>query len=103
MAPRRAEVESARKRRGPNPDPASSRDEPVSFANAIRSGSDYAQEFRYRHSSGEWRWMDGRGRVYFERQYVWKMETGRVAPSLGALSHFAKRLGTTIADLVRGA
>lgn len=47
--------------------------------------------------------MDGRGRVYFERQYVWKMETGRVAPSLGALSHFAKRLGTTIADLVRGA
>jgi transcriptional regulator with XRE-family HTH domain len=47
--------------------------------------------------------MDRRGRVYFERQYVWKMETGRVAPSLGALSHFARRLGTTIADLVRGA
>ena len=45
--------------------------------------------------------MDRRGRVYFERQYVWKMETGRVAPSLGALSHFAKRLRTTIADLVR--
>ena len=47
--------------------------------------------------------MDARGRVYFERQYVWKMETGRVAPSLAALSHFAKRLRTTIADLVRGA
>jgi len=47
--------------------------------------------------------MDRRGRVYFERQYVWKMETGRVAPSLAALSHFAKRLRTTIADLVRGA
>jgi transcriptional regulator with XRE-family HTH domain len=47
--------------------------------------------------------MDGRGRVYFERQYVWKMETGRVAPSLAALSLFAKRLGTTIADLVRDA
>ncbi|MDE3103175.1 MAG: helix-turn-helix transcriptional regulator [Chloroflexota bacterium] len=46
--------------------------------------------------------MDRRGRVYFERQYVWKMETGRVAPSLAALSHFAKRLGVTIADLVRG-
>ncbi len=46
--------------------------------------------------------MDRRGRVYFERQYVWKMETGRVAPSLGALSHFAKRLGTTISELVRG-
>lgn len=47
--------------------------------------------------------MDRRGRVYFERQYVWKMETGRVAPSLAALSHFAKRLNTTIADIVRGA
>jgi len=46
---------------------------------------------------------DRRGRVYFERQYVWKMETGRVAPSLAALSHFAKRLGTTIARLVRDA
>lgn len=45
---------------------------------------------------------DRRGRVYFERQYVWKMETGRVAPSLAALSHFARRLDTTIADLVRG-
>jgi transcriptional regulator with XRE-family HTH domain len=45
---------------------------------------------------------DKRGRVYFERQYVWKMETGRVAPSLAALSHFAKRLDTTIAELVRG-
>lgn len=45
---------------------------------------------------------DRRGRVYFERQYVWKMETGRVAPSLAALSHFAKRLDTTVADLVRG-
>ncbi len=46
--------------------------------------------------------MDRRGRVYFERQYVWKMETGRVAPSLAALMHFARRLDVTIADLVRG-
>lgn len=45
---------------------------------------------------------DRRGRVYFQRQYVWKMETGRVAPSLAALSHFAKRLGVTIAELLRG-
>jgi transcriptional regulator with XRE-family HTH domain len=44
---------------------------------------------------------DRRGRVYFERQYVWKMETGRVAPSLAALSHFAKRLGVRLADLVK--
>lgn len=46
---------------------------------------------------------DKRGRVYFERQHVWKMETGRVAPSLAALHHFAKRLDTTIAQIVRGA
>ena len=45
---------------------------------------------------------DRRGRVYFERQYVWKMETGRVAPSLAALSHFAKRLDVTVAEIVKG-
>jgi transcriptional regulator with XRE-family HTH domain len=45
---------------------------------------------------------DRRGRVYFERQYVWKMETGRVAPSLAALSHFAKRLDVKIAEFLRG-
>ncbi len=43
-----------------------------------------------------------RGIVYFQRQYVWKMETGRVAPSLAALAHFAKRLNVTIAELVKG-
>ena len=46
--------------------------------------------------------MDRRGRVYFEKQYIWKMETGRVTPSLAALSHIAKRLGTTLASLLRG-
>lgn len=45
---------------------------------------------------------DRRGRVYFEKQYVWKMETGRVTPSLAALSHIAKRLGVSLASLVRG-
>lgn len=45
---------------------------------------------------------DKRGRVYFERQYVWKMETGRVAPSLAALAHFAKRLDTRIVELLKG-
>jgi transcriptional regulator with XRE-family HTH domain len=45
---------------------------------------------------------DKRGRVYFERQYVWKMETGRVAPSLAALAHFAKRLGVRLSELLRG-
>ena len=45
---------------------------------------------------------DRRGRVYFEKQYVWKMETGRVTPSLAALSHIARRLGTSLASLLRG-
>jgi len=45
---------------------------------------------------------DRRGRVYFEKQYVWKMETGRVTPSLAALSHIAERLGTSLATLLRG-
>ena len=45
---------------------------------------------------------DRRGRVYFEKQYVWKMETGRVTPSLVALAHIARRLGTTLAKLVQG-
>ena len=45
---------------------------------------------------------DKRGRVYFERQYVWKMETGRVAPSLAALAHFARRLDITLSELLRG-
>ena len=43
-----------------------------------------------------------RGVVYFQRQYVWKMETGRVAPSLAALAHFAKRLDVTLAELLKG-
>ncbi len=43
-----------------------------------------------------------RGVTYFERQYVWKMEAGRVAPSLAALAHFARRLDVTIAELLRG-
>ena len=43
-----------------------------------------------------------RGVVYFERQYVWKMETGRVAPSLAALAHFAKRLGVSLSELMKG-
>lgn len=45
---------------------------------------------------------DRRGRVYFQRQYVWKMETGRVTPTLPALAHFAKRLDVTLAELVEG-
>ena len=43
-----------------------------------------------------------RGVVYFAKQHVWKMEAGVVTPTLPALAHFAKRLGTTIAALVKG-
>jgi transcriptional regulator with XRE-family HTH domain len=43
-----------------------------------------------------------KGTVYFQRQYVWKMETGRVAPSLAALAHFAKRLGVPVSEILRG-
>ena len=46
--------------------------------------------------------QSARGVVYFQRQYVWKMETGRVAPSLAALAHFSKRLNVSIAELVKG-
>lgn len=46
--------------------------------------------------------MSKRRVVYFQRQYVWKMETGRVAPSLAALAHFSKRLDVTIAELLNG-
>jgi transcriptional regulator with XRE-family HTH domain len=45
---------------------------------------------------------NAKGVVYFQRQYVWKMETGRVAPSLAALAHFSRRLEVPISELVRG-
>jgi transcriptional regulator with XRE-family HTH domain len=45
---------------------------------------------------------NAKGVVYFQRQYVWKMETGRVAPSLAALAHFSRRLDVPISELVRG-
>jgi PAS domain S-box-containing protein len=32
---------------------------------AVQSGSDYIIEFRFRHASGEWRWMEGRGRAVY--------------------------------------
>ena len=34
-------------------------------ASAIRSQADYTIEFRFRHASGEWRWMEGRGRAVY--------------------------------------
>ena len=43
-----------------------------------------------------------KGVVYFQRQYVWKMETGRVTPSPAALAHISKRLGVSLATLLRG-
>ncbi|NLD53585.1 MAG: PAS domain-containing protein [Burkholderiaceae bacterium] len=32
---------------------------------AVATGSDYVVEYRFRHSSGEWRWMEGRGRHFY--------------------------------------
>jgi PAS domain S-box-containing protein len=32
---------------------------------AIRNHSDYVVEFRFKHASGEWRWMEGRGRAVY--------------------------------------
>jgi PAS domain S-box-containing protein len=32
---------------------------------AIESGNDYSTEFRFRHASGDWRWMEGRGRATY--------------------------------------
>lgn len=33
---------------------------------ATEGGGDYAVEFRFRHTSGEWRWMEGRGRAVYD-------------------------------------
>jgi PAS domain S-box-containing protein len=33
---------------------------------AVERHSDYIVEFRFRHASGEWRWMEGRGRAVYE-------------------------------------
>jgi PAS domain S-box-containing protein len=33
---------------------------------AIETGSDYSVDFRFRHASGEWRWMEGRGRATYD-------------------------------------
>jgi PAS domain S-box-containing protein len=33
---------------------------------AIENGTDYIVEFRFRHASGEWRWMDGRGKATYD-------------------------------------
>jgi PAS domain S-box-containing protein len=33
---------------------------------AIETGTDYIIDFRFRHASGEWRWMEGRGRAVYD-------------------------------------
>jgi PAS domain S-box-containing protein len=32
----------------------------------VARGSDYIVEFRFKHASGEWRWMEGRGRAVYD-------------------------------------
>lgn len=34
---------------------------------AVESGDDYVAEFRFRHASGDWCWMEGRGRATYDR------------------------------------
>ncbi len=33
---------------------------------ALTSREDYSIEFRFRHASGEWRWMEGRGKALYD-------------------------------------
>jgi PAS domain S-box-containing protein len=33
---------------------------------AVRGGTDYIMEFRFKHANGEWRWMEGRGRAVYD-------------------------------------
>ncbi|MFM0128994.1 PAS domain S-box protein [Paraburkholderia sediminicola] len=35
---------------------------------AVASGDDYVAEFRFLHASGDWCWMEGRGRATYDRQ-----------------------------------
>jgi PAS domain S-box-containing protein len=35
---------------------------------AVQTGDDYVAEFRFRHASGDWCWMEGRGRATYDRQ-----------------------------------
>ncbi|MCX4173128.1 MULTISPECIES: PAS domain S-box protein [Paraburkholderia] len=35
---------------------------------AVKSGDDYVAEFRFLHASGDWCWMEGRGRATYDRQ-----------------------------------
>ena len=37
----------------------------TAVGHSIATRQDYGIEFRFRHASGEWRWMDGRGRPFY--------------------------------------
>ena len=44
-------------------------DEPklaAAVASAVQARGEYSIEFRFRHASGEWRWMEGRGRAVYD-------------------------------------
>ena len=78
-------------------------DDRESFANAataaLREKRDYALDFRYLHSSGEYRWMNGRGRgVYDERGEL--IELAGVGIDITE-QHHARELATDQASLLR--
>ena len=37
-------------------------------AAAMKARTDYRVDFRFRHASGEWRWMEGRGQGFYDEQ-----------------------------------
>lgn len=52
---------------------------------SVRSGQGFATEFRYRHTDGDWRWVQGRGKVV-----AWD-EAGRPTRMVGSHSDISTR------------
>ena len=40
----------------------------AAVAAAVEHRSDYRIDFRFRHASGEWRWMEGRGQAFYSQE-----------------------------------
>ncbi len=73
------------------------------FVQALRRHSDFLVEYRFRHKSGEWRWMEGRGRAVYRSD-----GTPRATYGLGiditerkSLENERRRLNTELAQTLR--